>query len=91
VNVGCFQIWLRFHNATQYSVLYQSRSGRHSWPGTYMYLSSFMHTQHTRSRASRAGTRTSHVAGRTHSLSLSLSLIMYMCPVQNIGLGGHVS
>jgi hypothetical protein len=81
----CFQIWLRFHNATQYSVLYQSRSGRHSWPGTYMYLSSFMHTQHA--RASRG---TPHPI-RTHSLSLSLSLIMYMCPVQNIGLGEHVS
>jgi len=73
VNVSCFQIWLRFHNATQYSVLYQSRSGRHSWPGTYMYLSSFMHTQHA--RASRC-TRTSHVAP---TLSVSLSLSSCIC------------
>lgn len=70
VNVlGCFQIWLRFHNATQYSVLYQSRSGRHSWPGTYMYLSSFMHTQHA--RASRGSVRT--LSAPTLSVSLSLS------------------
>ena len=67
----CFQIWLRFHNATQYSVLYQSRSGRHSWPGTYMYLSSFMHTQHARASRGTRALRT--LSAPTLSVSLSLS------------------
>ncbi len=49
---------LRFHNATL--DLYQSRSGRHSWPGTYMSL--FFHAR-----------MHAHAVALAPTLSLSLS------------------
>ena len=89
VNVGCFQIWMRFHNATQYSVLYNlAPAGTVGLAPTCISLLSCTRSMHAQAVALRTLSPI-----RTHSLkvSLSLSLIMYMCPVQNIGLGEHVS